>query len=75
MDIFEVEKTEMVSRRETAARLRRLANLLSSDEESVGFERDGMQFSVHVPEQVQLKVELEIGPDENGVELEIELAW
>jgi amphi-Trp domain-containing protein len=75
MDIFEVEKTETVSRKEAATRLRRLANLLSSDEDAVSFERGGMQFSIQVPENVQLKVELEIRSDEREVELEIELTW
>lgn len=75
MDIFEVEKTEMVGRKEAATRLRRIADLLSSEEEAIGFERSGMEFSIHVPEQVQLKVELEIGADEREVELEIELKW
>lgn len=73
MEIFEVEKQETVSRKEVATRLRRLANMLSSEEEEIGFERGGMQFSVHVPEQVHLKVELEVGTDER--ELEIELKW
>jgi len=73
MEIFEVEKQETVSRKEIATRLRRLANMLSSDDEEISFERGGMQFSVHVPEQVHLKVELEVESDER--ELEIELKW
>lgn len=73
MEIFEVERRETVTRKELATRLRRLANMLSSDEEEIAFERGGMQFSVHVPEQVQLKVELEVETDER--ELEIELKW
>ncbi|MGV1047561.1 MAG: amphi-Trp domain-containing protein [Solirubrobacterales bacterium] len=73
MDVFEVERQETVSRKEIATRLRRLANLLSSDEEEISFERGGMKFSVHVPDQVQLKVELEVESDER--ELEIELKW
>jgi amphi-Trp domain-containing protein len=73
VDIFEVEKQETVSRKELATRLRRLANMLSSDDEEISFERGGMQFSVHVPEQVHLKVELEVESDER--ELEIELKW
>lgn len=73
MDIFEVEKREKVSRKEVATRLRRLANLLSSDEEELRFERGGMAFAVHVPDEVELKVELEIETDER--ELEIELKW
>jgi amphi-Trp domain-containing protein len=73
MEIFEVEKQGTVSRKEIATRLRRLANMLSSDDEEISFERGGMQFSVHVPEQVHLKVELEVESDER--ELEIELKW
>lgn len=73
MDIFEVEQEETLTRKEIATRLRRLANMLSSDEDEVSFERGEMQFSLHVPEQVKLKVELEIGTDER--ELEIELKW
>jgi len=75
MDVFEVEKTEIVGRKEAAAQLRRIAALLSSEDEAIGFERSGMEFSIHVPDQVQLKVELEIGADERDVELEIELRW
>jgi amphi-Trp domain-containing protein len=73
VELFEVQKQETVSRKEIATRLRRLANMLSSDDEEIGFERGGMQFSVHVPEQVHLKVELEVESDER--ELEIELRW
>jgi hypothetical protein len=39
VDIFEVEKQETVSRKELATRLRRLANMLSSDDEEISFER------------------------------------
>ena len=73
MEIFEVERQETVSRKEIATRLRRRANMLSSDDEEISFERGGMQFSVHVPDEVHLKVELEIESDER--ELEIELKW
>lgn len=73
MEIFEVERQETLTRKEIATRLRRFANMLSSDDEEISFERGGMQFSVHVPEQVHLKVELEVDSDER--ELEIELKW
>ncbi len=72
MDIFEVEQKETLSRKEVATRLRRLANMLGGSDD-VKFERGGMNFSVHVPDKVQLKVELEVGSDER--ELEIELKW
>jgi amphi-Trp domain-containing protein len=73
MEIFEVEREETVTRKEIATRLRRLANMLSSDDEEISFERGEMQFSVHVPDEVHLKVELEVESDER--ELEIELKW
>jgi amphi-Trp domain-containing protein len=73
MDIFEVELKEKLSRKEVATRLRRLANMIGGEDEEIEFERGGMKFSVHVPEEVQLKVELEVESDER--ELEIELKW
>jgi amphi-Trp domain-containing protein len=39
----------------------------------VEFERDGIRFNVHVPDEVDFKVELEVETDER--ELEIELTW
>ena len=73
MDMFEVEQKDTLTRKEVATRLRRLASLLSGEDEEVVFERGGMEFKVNVPETVHLKVELEIGSDER--ELEIELTW
>jgi amphi-Trp domain-containing protein len=73
MSPFEVEKRETITRDEAATRLRRIANLLSGEEEEVEFERGEMKFELEIPEQVQWKVELEIGDEEN--ELEIELKW
>ena len=73
MENFEVEKRETLSRDEAATRLRRIANLLSGSEEEVKFDRGEMGFKVTVPDQIEWKVELEIGEKEN--ELEIELKW
>jgi amphi-Trp domain-containing protein len=72
MDIFEVEQKETLSREEVAERLRKLADMLARHND-IEFERGGMSFKVHVPDEVNLKVELEIESDEN--ELEIELTW
>jgi amphi-Trp domain-containing protein len=72
MDIFEVERKERVSREQAAARLRELADMLARHND-VEFERGGMRFTVHVPDEVELKVELEIDSEER--ELEIELSW
>jgi amphi-Trp domain-containing protein len=73
MDMFEVEQKDTLTRKEVATRLRRLANLLASEDEEIVFERGGMEFKLNVPETVHLKVELEIGNEER--ELEIELTW
>jgi amphi-Trp domain-containing protein len=60
MDIFEVEQKETLTRGEVATRFRRLAKMLAGDDEEITFERGGMKFSVHVPDEVRLKVELEV---------------
>jgi amphi-Trp domain-containing protein len=72
MDIFEVETKERVSREDAAARLRALADMLARHND-IEFERGGMRFTVHVADEVELKVELEVESDER--ELEIELRW
>ncbi len=72
MDIFEVEQTETLRREEVAKRLHALADMLARQND-IDFERAGMKITVHVPDEVQLKVELEIETDER--ELEIELKW
>ena len=72
MDIFEVEQKERLRREEVAVRLRRLADMLSRHND-IEFERGGMRFVVHVPDEVDLKIELDIESDER--ELEIELTW
>lgn len=71
MDLFEIDQTQTVSREEAAAKLHALADALARHN-SVEFERNGRRITVNVPDQVKLKVEVEIG-EEN--ELEIELTW
>jgi amphi-Trp domain-containing protein len=72
MDIFEVEQKERLSREEVAARLRNLADMLARHND-IEFERGGMRFTVPVPDQIELTIELEIESDKR--ELEIELTW
>jgi amphi-Trp domain-containing protein len=72
MDIFEAEQKETVTRAEVARRLRILADMLDRHND-LEFDRAGMHFTVKVPDEVQLKVELEVESDER--ELEIELKW
>jgi amphi-Trp domain-containing protein len=72
MDLVEIKQVDRVGREEAAKRLRDLADQLSRHND-VEFERDGVTFKVHVPDELQLKVELEI--EDDGSELEIELTW
>jgi amphi-Trp domain-containing protein len=71
MDLFEIDETRRLSREEAATRLHALADALARNN-TVEFERDGRRITVRVPDEVDLKIEVEIG-DEN--ELEIELTW
>jgi amphi-Trp domain-containing protein len=72
MDILEVEQKERLSRELVAARLRDVADMLARHND-IEFERGGMRFTVHVPDEVELKIELEVESDKR--ELEIELSW
>ncbi|WP_196780854.1 amphi-Trp domain-containing protein [Nocardioides sambongensis] len=71
MDLFEIDQTQRLRREDAAARLHALADALARHN-SVQFERNGHRITVDVPDEVELKVEVEIG-EEN--ELEIELTW
>ena len=71
-DLLEISQKERVGREEAAARLRDLADMLARHND-VEFDRNGMHFKLKVPDEVQLKIELEVGDDET--ELEIELTW
>ncbi len=66
-----MDETQTMSREEAAARLRALADSLAKHN-SVEFSRDGGRVTVAVPDEVRLKVEVELGSDN---EIEIELTW
>jgi amphi-Trp domain-containing protein len=72
MDLVEIKHKERLGREQVAARLRELADQLSRHND-LEFERGGVAFKVRVPDEVDLKVELEVADD--GSELEIELTW
>jgi amphi-Trp domain-containing protein len=72
MEIIEVSEKSKLRREEAAARLHALADALARNNE-IEFERGDLQFTVHVPDEVEFKLEIEIGDDER--ELEIELTW
>ena len=58
-------------REEAAARLRELADQLSRHNE-VAFLREGVRYTVKVPNEVTFSLEIEVG-EEN--EIEVELTW
>ena len=72
MELFDLDETQRVRREEAAARLHALADALARHN-SVEFDRAGRRITVRVPDEVDLKVEVELGDDKN--ELEIELTW
>jgi amphi-Trp domain-containing protein len=72
MKLMELEQKTVLSREDAAARLRAIADELSSGNDVV-MERNDMRFVAAVPDRVNLKVEFEV--EDDGTELEIELTW
>ena len=72
MELIEVQEKQRLGREEAAARLHALADQLARHND-VEFERHGMRFRAHVPDEVEFKFEFEI--EDDGTELEIELSW
>jgi amphi-Trp domain-containing protein len=72
MTLLELQEKRRLRREEAAARLHALADALASNNE-VEFERGDLRFTVHVPDEVDFKLEIEIGDEER--EIEIELTW
>ena len=72
MELLEIEQKETLRREEVAERLHALADALARHN-AVEFDRGGMHFNLKVPDEVEVKVELEV--EDDGVELEIELKW
>ena len=69
--LLEIEETHKLRREEAAAKLRNLADQLSRHNQ-VEFVRDGTRYTVRVPDDVELKFEIEIG---DSTEIEIEISW
>jgi amphi-Trp domain-containing protein len=72
MDLIELEDERRLRREEAAAWLRQVADSLSRQNE-LQFVRSGKRFTVAVPDEVEMEVEVEIGDD--GSSVEIELSW
>jgi amphi-Trp domain-containing protein len=71
MDL-EINETARLRREEAAERLRQLADQLSRHNQ-VAFVREGIRYTVPVPDEVEYSLEIEI--DEEGGEVEIEINW
>ena len=72
VELLEIEQKQTLQREEVAKRLHALADALARHND-VEFDRGGMHFKLKVPDEVRVKVELEV--EDDGVELEIELHW
>jgi amphi-Trp domain-containing protein len=70
-ELVEVTEKQTLSREAAAARLRDLADQLSRRNQ-VEFVREGLRYSVKVPNEVQLKIEIEVGEES---EIEFEISW
>ena len=71
MELFEVETKQKLRREAAAKQLHAIADSLERNNE-LRFKRGGKQFTVEVPDDVEMKVELEVGTES---ELEIEITW
>lgn len=72
MDLIEHTTEERLDRETVAQRLRELADELSRHNE-VPFVRDGVRYSVKVPDELTYSLEIEV--EESKSEIEIELKW
>ena len=70
-DLLELTQEPTLSREAAAARLRELADQLARHNQ-IEFLREGVRYSVMVPDEVRLKIEIEIGAES---EIEFELTW
>jgi amphi-Trp domain-containing protein len=69
---MEISEKERLSREDAAARLHAIADALARHND-VEFDRGGVYFKVHVPDEVDFKLEIEFEDEER--EIEIELKW
>jgi amphi-Trp domain-containing protein len=72
MELIEHVSEARLRREEVAERLRALADELARHNE-VSFEREGVRYTVDVPDEVAFTLEIEVGTD--GSEIEVELSW
>ncbi|MCC6831891.1 MAG: amphi-Trp domain-containing protein [Thermoleophilia bacterium] len=70
-ELLDVTEEATLSREAAAARLRQLADQLSRHN-AVEFMREGVRCTVKVPDQVRMKLEIEVGEES---EIEFEISW
>lgn len=70
-ELLEVTEKQKLSREAAAERLRAVADQLARHNQ-IEFVRNGMRYTVKVPAEVELSVEVEVGEQS---EIEIELSW
>lgn len=70
-ELLEVTEKQSLRREDAAARLRDLADQLARHNQ-VAFVRDGVRYTAAVPDEVELKVEIELGKEN---EIEVEISW
>ena len=70
-ELLEITEKETLSREDAAARLRVLADQLARHNQ-IQLVRDGVRLTAKVPDQVEVKVEAELGEES---EIEIEISW
>lgn len=71
MALIEHTSSERMTREAAAQRLRDLADELARHNE-ITLIRDGREISVAVPDEVELKLEVEVGEES---EIEVEITW
>lgn len=71
-ELLEIENERTLSREEAAAWLRELADQLARNNQ-LQFRQEGMKYTVRVPAEVTMEVEMEI--EDDGSKLEIEISW
>jgi amphi-Trp domain-containing protein len=71
MKMIEHTTKERLRREEAAQRLRQVADELSRHNE-LRFVRDGLRYTVSVPDHVVFTLEIEVGDEESEIELTLE---
>ncbi|MEL7157057.1 MAG: amphi-Trp domain-containing protein [Actinomycetota bacterium] len=72
MELLEIENERSLTREEAAAWLQELAHQLARNNQ-LQVRQDGLKYTIRVPDQVTMEVEIEI--EEDGAKLEIDIEW